>query len=58
MRERKQKTQKINNKEAGDEFSMIVLDQEMKIYEPICFQEQIINTFISKKSDKNEEKRQ
>jgi hypothetical protein len=38
LRERKQKTQKINNKEAGDEFSMIVLDQEMKIYEPNCYQ--------------------
>jgi hypothetical protein len=37
---------------------MIVLDQEMKIYEPNCYQEQIINTFISKKSEKNEEKRQ
>jgi hypothetical protein len=37
---------------------MIVLDKEMKIYEPNCYQEQIIDTFISKKSEKNEEKEQ
>jgi hypothetical protein len=57
LRERKQKNKKIT-KEAADEFSMIVLDPKMKVYEQNCSQEQMINDGIPRKSEKNDEKAQ